>query len=354
MLKAVIMAGGTGTRLWPKSKPELPKQFVPLLDGQSMLQKTVQRLASFLPFEDICVVTLEKYVRHVREQVNLPAGNIFVEPESKDTAACIGLAAARFLQNGQDPVLITIPSDHHIDGEDAFREALMTACRQAEQLPCVVTVGIQPSRPETAYGYIKVKERVHDNLLSVERFAEKPDLSTAERWTNAPDYYWNSGIFVWKASTIETLIGQYMPALADSLRKIRAVLGTRNERKTLREEYGKLEKISIDYGVLEKASCTYLVPGCFVWDDMGSWSALERLIGKDRDGNVAVGEHKLLDTRNCIVYSEKAFVGTIGIEDLIITVTDQAVLICRKDKEQEIRNLVLKNADGGWRREERA
>lgn len=342
LLKAVIMAGGNGTRLWPKSKPDFPKQFIPFLDGQSMLQKTVSRLATFLPAEDIYVVTVEKYVSYVREQIDLPDGNLIVEPESRDTAACTGLAAMKFLQNEQDPVLITLPSDHYIEGEEAFRDALMTAYQQAKTVPCVVTIGIKPSRPETAYGYIKVREGVHKKIAPVEKFTEKPDLTTAKRWLNFPHYYWNSGIFVWKASTIRRLIEQHMPTLDNGLKKIRRALGTVDERKIVQREYQKFEKISIDYGVLEKSSCTYLVPGNFIWDDLGSWSALERIISKDQDGNVVVGEHRLLNSSNCIIYSENVFVGTIGVEDLIITVTDHAVLICRKDKEQEIRQLVAK------------
>ncbi|MFC4765816.1 mannose-1-phosphate guanylyltransferase [Effusibacillus consociatus] len=340
MLKAVIMAGGNGTRLWPKSQPDLPKQFIPILDGQSMLQKTVSRLASFLSYRDIYVVTVDKYVSYVKEQTDLPDENIIVEPDSKDTAACIGLTAIRFLHHDQDPVLITLPSDHYIDGDDAFRDALLTAYHQAAKVPCVVTVGIKPNRPETAYGYIKVEEVFDDNVMPVEKFTEKPDLSTALRWIKVPHFYWNSGIFVWRASVIRELIEQHMPRLSEGLRKIQAGIGKPEEKSILKQEYMKLNKMSIDYGVIEKASCIYLVPGSFVWDDMGNWTSLERLIEKDRNGNVVIGEHKLLNTHNCIVYSEKVFIGAIGIEDLIITVTDQAVLICRKDKEQEIKKLM--------------
>lgn len=343
MLKAVILAGGNGTRLWPKSKPDYPKQFIPFMDGQSMFQKTVSRLKAFLLKEDIYVVTIEKYVPYIKEQADLKDENIIIEPEPKDTAACIGLVAIQFLKNKQDPVLITIPSDHYIDYEDAFRENLLTAYHQAETQPCVVTVGIRPNRPETAYGYIKVKKGPQKHVLPVERFTEKPDLAAATEWSSVSNYYWNSGIFIWKASTIKTLIDQYMPKLADGLQKIQAGIGTPKEKEVLRQEYETFERISIDYGILEKAKCTYLVPGSFLWDDMGNWSALERIVEKDHDGNVVVGEHKLLNTRNCIVYSEKAIVGAIGVNDLIITVTDQAVLICHKDQEQEIKKLVTKN-----------
>ncbi|GAX91972.1 mannose-1-phosphate guanylyltransferase [Effusibacillus lacus] len=343
MLKAVIMAGGNGTRLWPKSKPDFPKQFIPFFNGQSMFQKTVNRLATFMRFEDIYVITTEKYIPYVKEQTELPDENIIVEPAAKDTAACIGLAAIHFLKKNIDPVLITLPSDQYIDGEEAFQTAIMTAYQQAKKSPGVVTVGIKPNRPETAYGYIKVKEGGAGLALPVERFTEKPDLETARRWIDVPQYYWNSGIFVWKASVIRSLIEQHMPLLAGSLRRIQASIGKSDANHILQQEYMDLHKISIDYGVLEKATCIYLVPGSFVWDDLGNWTALERLIDKDREGNVVVGEHELLDTNNCIIYSEKAFVGAIGLEDLIITVTDQAVLICHKDKEQEIKKLFLKN-----------
>jgi mannose-1-phosphate guanylyltransferase len=337
------MAGGNGTRLWPKSQADLPKQFFPFMDGESMFQKTISRLEALLPRQDIYVVTIEEYVPYVREQANLPVENIIVEPEPKDTAACIGLVAVRFLEQELDPVLITLPSDHYIDDEMAFRNDLLTAYRQALQVPGVVTLGIKPNRPETAYGYIKVAAGAEGNVLPVDKFTEKPDLQTAKQWVKMQDYFWNSGIFVWKASVIFSLIEKYMPNLAARLRKIQSAIGSTMEQKILRQEYAMLPKISIDYGVLEKAECTYLIPGSFVWDDLGNWTALERIVKKDHDGNVVVGEHRLLNTRNCIVYSETAVVGVIGVEDLIITVADNAVLICHKDREQEIKKLILRN-----------
>lgn len=343
MLKAVILAGGNGTRLWPKSQADLPKQFFPFMDGESMFQKTVSRLEAFLPRQDIYVVTIEQYVPYVKEQANLPEENIIVEPEPKDTAASIGLAAVHFLKREQDPVLITLPSDHYIDNETAFRNDLRTAYRHALQVPGVVTLGIKPNRPETAYGYIKVAAEEKGDVLSVDKFTEKPDLPTAKQWVQMPDYFWNSGIFVWKSSVIASLIAKYMPTLSEQLGKIQSAIDSPQEQKILRDEYATLQKISIDYGILEQADCTYLVPGSFVWDDMGNWTALERIVKKDHDGNVVVGEHRLLNTRNCIVYSETALVGAIGVEDLIITVTDYAVLICHKDKEQEIKKLLLRN-----------
>lgn len=346
MLKAVVLAGGSGTRLWPKSQSHYPKQFISLLDHESMLQKTVKRLSKFISPEDIHIVTLSQYADYVCEQVQLPRRQMMIEPENRDTAACIGLSAMHFLRQGLDPVLITIPADHYIADEQAFQDALLQAYRQARREPCIVTLGIKPTRPETGYGYIKVAAGGAKGMLPVERFTEKPDLPTAQLWYTAPDYYWNSGIFVWRASVIRDLIGEHMPHLAEGLRKIGQALGTDRESEVLRAEYGRLEKQSIDVGVLEKARRLYMLPVSFGWDDLGSWSALARITEPDANGNIVVGRHRLVDTHNCIVYSDRQSVAAIGLDNLIIAVTDGVIMISPKDREQEIRTFSLKSEEG--------
>jgi mannose-1-phosphate guanylyltransferase len=344
VLKAVVLAGGNGIRLWPKSRSDLPKQFMPFLGGKSMFQRTLDRLTAFLPTKDIYVVTLDQYATFVKDQSNLPPEQLILEPEARNTAACIGLAATHFLRHNQDPVLITMPADHYIEGEDEFREAVNKACFQARKEACVVTLGIKPTRPETAYGYIKIRENTLEDIFQVEEFTEKPDVITAQNWVSKPQYYWNSGIMAWRASYIESLIAAHLPQLAQGLKAIKTV--SRTEQSTIHWEkvkqqiYKELPSISIDYGILEKLPVTYLIPVKFQWDDLGSWSALDRWIPRDEQSNVIVGDHKLLQTKECTIYSERTFVGTIGVEQLIIVVTDDAVLVCHKDKEQEIKSML--------------
>ncbi|CAM4332492.1 NTP transferase domain-containing protein [Paenibacillus alkaliterrae] len=339
MLKAVVLAGGSGSRLWPQSRPDLPKQFLPFLGDKSMFQKTLERLTAFLPLQDIYVVTLAKYEAIALEQSGLPASQLIIEPMAKNTAACIGLAAIHFLRKQEDPILITIPADHSIEGEEAFREALQQAYLQARREDCAVTLGVKPTRPETAYGYIKIVQENATDLFRVEKFTEKPDAAQAKSWMNQSGYYWNTGIMAWRASYIEALLTKYMPQLAHGLAQWKAAVSPIHGN-LLHTIYEAIPGISIDYGILEKLPLTYLLPVSFRWDDLGSWSSLDRWLPQDADSNVVIGNHRLSHTKNCIVYSDHSFVGTIGVEQLIIVVTDNAVLVCHKDYEQKIREML--------------
>ncbi|MDQ8738626.1 sugar phosphate nucleotidyltransferase [Paenibacillus sp. LHD-38] len=338
MLKAIVLAGGNGTRLWPQSRPDLPKQFLPFLGSKSMFQKTIERLTAFLPLEDIYVITLAKYEAIALDQSGLPASQLIIEPMAKNTAACIGLAAVHFLRKQEDPILITIPADHSIEGEEEFREALQRAYLQAGREDCVVTLGVKPTRPETAYGYIKIVQGTAGDCCRVEQFTEKPDATQAMSWINQSGYYWNTGIMAWRASYVEALLSQYMPQLAQGFAQWKTAVSPIHEN-LLHTIYEAIPSISIDYGILEKSPLTYLLPVSFRWDDLGSWSSLDRWLPQDADSNVVIGNHRLSHTKNCIVYSEHAFVGTFGVEHLIIVVTENAVLVCHKDHEQKIRDM---------------
>lgn len=338
------MAGGKGTRFWPHSRSNCPKQFLSIMNEQTMLQTTVQRLLGFLPIEDIYVVTLQKHTSLVKDQLPmLPNNNIFIEPIGRDTAACIGLSALQLLLNGEDPVLITLPSDHFISEDDQYLEALQLAAQKAEEEPCVVTLGIKPTRPETGYGYIRIKPQsavIKNKVVTVEQFVEKPSIDVAERISVDGQYFWNTGTFIWKASTIFNLIQQHMPPLYQKLQEIKNLLQKKGSEAELLEIYTQIEKISIDYGVIEKCESIYMIPVQFTWDDVGNWDALERSGKSDDDSNQVKGIHEGIDTKNCFIHGKgKQLVATVGIEDLIIVTTEDAILICHKDRTQDIKKL---------------
>jgi len=344
MIKALVLAGGQGKRLWPKSTSEYPKQFTPLFHGKSLFQYTIERLSSFLRIEDIFVVTLEKYRELVKEQVPyLPEQNIILEPAGKDTAACIGLSAIYLKHKYDDPVIFTIPADQYVVDYEEYRKALFAAADQAAKEDCVITLGIKPKRPETGYGYIKRGEKAGSLLYKVDQFIEKPSLVRAKEYVAQSIYYWNSGIFVWKTSTILKMIEQFMPLLSQCLKTIEENLDSPAEKRILQHEYEKLEKRSIDYGVIEQTKSIYVIPVDFVWDDVGSWDALGRIFSADENGNVIEGKSLLIDTKNCIIHSPGQFIATLGVENLVIVATAKGVLICAKDRAQEVKYLIEEN-----------
>lgn len=343
LAKALVLAGGEGARLWPKSTSCLPKQFTPLLDGKSLFQCTMQRLSNFLDIEDIYVVTLDKYKHILKEQAPyLPQDHILLEPFGRDTAACIGLSAIFLMEKYRDPTLLTIPADQYVLNEEDYQHALLEAVAQAKKEDCVVTLGIKPNRPETGYGYIKRGEK-WGSVYRVDYFVEKPDFSLAQEYVNDPSYFWNSGIFVWRASTVLNMIQRYMPSLFKSLKEIQKAIGSPHILTVIEEEYMKLEKKSIDYGVIERTDSIYLLPVSFPWDDMGSWDTFERILPTDENGNVVEGSFTSIDTKNCVIHSTEQHISTIGIENLIIVATSKAVLVCSKERAQEVKQLLQIN-----------
>lgn len=347
MIVAVIMAGGKGERFWPKSRTHTPKQFLDLTGNGTMIQLTVQRLTPLIPPERIFVVTGKEYENQVKSQLpELPETNIIIEPVGRDTAPCVGLAAVVIEKKFPEAVMMVLPADHLILDNEEYLNTLRCAAAQAKMEECIVTIGINPATPETGYGYIKSGELTRNingmQVMEVERFTEKPDRETAMKFLRTGKYYWNSGMFVWKVSTIRRLIEIHMPDLHDRLEMIRDVLGRKEEAQVLTEQFMQMQKISIDYGVLEKADKVYVIPGYFGWDDVGSWVALERVNDLDDAGNLVTGKCISLDTRKCIVDSPKKVVATIGLEDLVIVDTEDVLLICRKDRSQDIKKLLEK------------
>lgn len=350
-VKAVILAGGTGTRFWPFSRSDFPKQFLPILHQQSMIADTLERMLQYLPLEHIYIVSLEEYIAIIKEQLpDFPQQNIIVEPMARDTAACIGLSALHMIMAEEDPVLITLPSDHYISDPEAFYEVLQTAVQHAEQERCVVTLGVQPTRPETGYGYIRIgRESGRDaaaikrsSLVPVEKFIEKPELSVACQIFSDSCHYWNTGTFIWKASTIMHLLQLHLPDLYEALLDMKDILNDPHAgQQQLTTAYSSIKKQSIDYGVIERCESIYMIPVYYDWDDLGNWNALERIHHPDAQRNIISGRHEGLDTKRSIIYgSTGQLIATIGIEDMVIVATDDVVLVCPKDRTQDIKKIV--------------
>ena len=341
MYHAVIMAGGRGERFWPESRVSCPKQFLKLVGNQTMIQSTVRRINRLIPAENIYIVTNSIYKDLVREQLpKLKQENIIIEPAARNTAACIGLACAFIRHKDSDAVMAVLPSDHLVKEEKRFINIIDMAFRKAKSGNVLIALGIKPNYPETGYGYIKCGPINKDLFCKAEKFVEKPDADTAAKYMDAGNYLWNSGMFVWKADSIMESFKKYMPGLYDSVINIEKSIGQKSQKRVIKEEYMKLENISIDYGIMEKADNIFVLPCDFGWDDVGSWTSLERLNPQDEEGNIIEGNVFGIDTKKCIVKADKKLIATVGIEDLIVIDTKDAILICRKDRAQDIKKLI--------------
>lgn len=342
-LTAVIMAGGKGERFWPKSRTSLPKQFLSLTsDNETMIQKTVRRLAPLVKAEDVYIVTNAAYRALLAGQLpELPAENVVCEPCARNTAPCIGLAAGIIQKKYGDAVMLVLPSDHLIHQEDMYLDTLRTAVLAAGDGTNLVTLGITPTYPETGYGYIKyVRGSGRNGVYSVERFAEKPDLDTARSYLREGSYLWNSGMFIWKASTILMNIEKHMPELHTGLQPIVEAYGTAEFERILEEKFCTLPSESVDYGIMEKAEHICTIPGSFGWDDVGSWLALERINQTDADGNMLSGDVVSVDSRNCTISGGKRLIAVLGLEDTIVVDTPDALLVCDKNSTQDIKKIL--------------
>lgn len=345
MACVVIMAGGKGERFWPRSKVAFPKQFLTLIGNKSMLQQTVERVQGLAEMEDIYVVTGVEFKRIIREQLpQLTDDNIIIEPFGRDTAAAIGLATMVIRQKKPLDVMVVLPADHYINDVPRFQEILRGAIAAADKGEEVVTLGIAPHRPETGYGYIRqgAECAVFDGIkaFAVDRFLEKPDYDRALEFLAHGDYLWNSGMFIWRVDLISKLIELHTPKLAKGLRIIEETLGSADYERTLERVYTELPKISVDYGILEVAEQVLVIRGDFGWDDLGSWTALERYAQKDGSGNVLEGAGVLLETNNTYVYAPLNTVAAVGVENLIVVCDNDCVLICDKEKAQDIKKVV--------------
>jgi len=342
---ALIMAGGRGERFWPYSRRNWPKQFLSLTpDGQTLLQLTVQRILPLVDVEDIYIATHVDYKELVRQQLpDLPEENILCEPVGRNTAPCIGLGAMHIARKHKDALMLVLSSDHLAKYAPIFRDTLCEACEIAIRGDNLVTLGIPPDYPETGYGYIKFNSEVTEgHAFSVERFVEKPDLETAKKYLRSAEYLWNSGLFIWKVSSILAQFELWMPELYAGLLRIQASIGAENETKTLRHEFAQFQSVSIDYGIMEKASNIYVLPSSFGWDDLGTWLAMERTHATNESGNVVKGNFITIATQNCILQGGDKLIATVGLKNLIVVDTEDTLLICDKENAQDIKQ-VLEN-----------
>ncbi len=343
---ALIMAGGRGERFWPKSRKNLPKQFLSLTsDGKTMIQLTVERISPVVSLENIYISTNTSYKKLVMEQLpGIPEENILCEPVGRNTAPCIGLAAVHIRKKLGDAIMMVLPSDHLIKNNVMFLDVLRDAATAAEENTNLVTIGITPSYPETGYGYIQFDSQNLKECTSraykVVNFKEKPDLSTAKEYVASGDYLWNSGMFIWKVSSILSNMENLMPAMYDGLKKIENSIGTTDQEQVLESEFINFKSESIDYGIMEHAKDIYIIPGAFGWDDVGSWLALERINSTNEFGNVVNGNVISIDTKNSIIHGNEKLIATVGLKDIIIIDTEDALLICDKDSTQDIKKVI--------------
>ena len=340
----VIMAGGAANRFWPISREATPKQFLDIHGhGKSFIRQTYERFASFIPSRNILVVTLNKYGSLVREQIpEIPEGNILLEPYSRNTAPCMAYSTYSILARDPGATIIATPADHIIRDNDNFRNTMEKVMDCAEKNDVLMTVGIMPVRPETSYGYIQVTggkaQAASDSPIKVKTFTEKPDKAIAEAFCQSGEFYWNSGIFAWKASVIKAEMERYIPDVCSLIKEVGSVAGTQDEAMFLERAYSECPKISIDYGVMEKTSKAWLLPGNFGWSDIDNWEALYGMLDKkDRDGNVANTENTLfsMDSRNLLLSTDKNKLYAIkGLENYLVIDTGDALLICPRDEKQ--------------------
>ena len=340
---ALIMAGGRGERFWPKSRKNMPKQFLSLTsDGKTMIQLTVERILPLVSIEDIYIATNTDYKALVLKQLpDLPEENILCEPVSRNTAPCIGLGAIHISKKYEDAIMLVLPSDHLIRYNSMFLNVLKDACEVANKDNNLVTIGITPDYPETGYGYIKFNSNVCEGRsFKVQKFVEKPNLEVAKEYIASEEYLWNSGMFVWKVSSILTYMKELMPETYSGLCSIREAIGCHNQDFMLEKEYHNFPSISIDYGIMEKCDNIYTIPGAFGWDDVGSWLAVERIKKTNEYGNVVDGNVITIDSNNCIIEADKKLIATVGVEDLVIVDTEDATLICDKQSANQIKKIL--------------
>lgn len=334
MLNALILAGGVGKRFWPKSTPIKPKQFQKIIGDKTMIQHTFERISRLVPKERIFVVVAKEYQTIVSEQIELPEDNILIEPKGRNTAA-IALGIRNL---DDDDVAIALPSDHYIPDVDRFILTLQTAASFASNNPVIVTLGIRPTRPETGYGYIEVDPEhlktaegdMAHTPIPVKRFHEKPDLGTAKSYLASGNFFWNSGIFIFRVDTMWNAFKKHMPRLYELFRS----------SKTVEEIYDLLEPVSIDYGVMEKAENIYVIPASFTWSGVGSWDAVYELGQKDENGNYSQADAVVFkNSKNCAVFAEGKRVVIANLEDVIVVAENDDILVIRRGTTQDVRDI---------------
>lgn len=336
------MAGGGGTRFWPLSRQKKPKQLLNLSGKDLMINETIERIHRFIDYENIFIVTNYTQAEEMKQAVagRVRNENILSEPAARNTSACIAYAAEVIKKRYGGGIMCVFPADHYIKDENEFSRIMSEGIREVESKDCLLTIGITPSFAATGYGYIQYEE---DAQIShkVIRFVEKPDLKTAEEYLMTGTYLWNSGMFIWKTDTILAEIKHYIPDVYSIIEQIGDSLNTENEENMLNYMYPQIPKISIDYGVMEKSERVRCIPGDFGWNDVGSWDMLGAIHEKDKKGNIFLGEHIDLDTTNSVIYSSAGkMVALIGVDNLVVVETEDALLICDQKRAQDVKKVV--------------
>lgn len=353
MLHAVVMAGGSGTRFWPASRHDRPKQLLALASELSMVEATVARILPLVPAERVWVVTTAATADATRNALGaLAPDHVLVEPDGRDTAACAAYAARVLLNRDPDARCLVLPADHLIADEERFRSAMAAGAAVVAARGGLLTFGVEPTRPETGYGYLAVGAAdgaeggwpVH----RLDRFVEKPDHDTARSYLETGGYLWNSGMFAWRAADLLAEVRRQMPLLADGVETIGRALGTADEARTLAEVYPRLPRTSVDFGIMEAAESCWTVPVDFGWSDVGSWPSLAEVLAADDRGNVSRGRTVAIDSRGSVLVGDGVVVAAVGVSDLVVVATPDAVLVVPRDRAQRVKEVVEALHDRGW------
>lgn len=342
MIYGLILAGGKGSRLYPLSRADQPKQFLKLINDNSFLVNTVNRIVPLINRENIYVVTNRDYEDKIRNELNdISEENIFTEPSNKETATCIGLSAVKLLKKDGDAVMVVLPSDHYIENDKNYVETLRQAVELANRRRGIVTLGIEPTRPETGYGYIQMGERISGNIATyrVARFTEKPNVEVAKDFLAKETYLWNSGMFVFRADVILREIEKYLPKMHKALMEIYKHVGEEDEEEVIKEQYELIDGISIDFGVMQKTRKAYVIKCDFPWDDIGSFSALSRFLQSYRNNNISKNVY-LEECENCSIFGEKNLIIGLGVKDLVVVDAGDVILVMDRARDQEIKHLL--------------